>query len=385
MQVIGLLPLLYYIASLLEISSMTMPVNLASEEKNQTFHRHLHLYRALAIILIVAAHSWALAIFYYTPDFSLAPRLVLLSSVTETLFHDGTIIFALISGLLFSLVLKGRGWKRFYGSKFNYVLLPYIVMTFVYTLIHWKLIWVGYFEIEPDTLQGYLLTALHNIPLGLGGFHLWYIPVLLVLYLVTPLINLIVSRQYYVLIGVIILAPLIASRVWPQFSWLTVVYFLGPYTIGVIIGAHYDKALQFIQQHSTSLFIVFFFTTGFSVFFYEIGFEYLGFVSIRESIFYLQKLAMAALLLVAIFHMEKNIPTWVDKIGNYSFALYFIHPALAILAVEFLKKQGLLSDNPWYVIVLGALVLIYVISASMLISVLIKKLTGKYSRMLIGA
>lgn len=365
---------------------MATLVNLALEEKkDRTFHRHLHLYRALAIILIVAAHSWALPIFYYTPDFSLAPRLVLLSSVTETLFHDGTIIFALISGLLFSLVLKARGWKRFYGSKMNYVLLPYIVMTFVYTLIHWKITWVGFFEIKPDNLQGYLLAALHNIPRGLGGFHLWYIPVLLVLYVVTPIINHIVSRQYYLLMGVIILALLFASRVWPQFSWLTVLYFLGPYTIGVIIGAHYKKSLQFIRQHSMCLLMVLSITSVFSVFFYEIEFEYLGFVSIRESIFYLQKLAMAGLLLVAIYYMEKNLPAWLDKIGNYSFPLYFIHPALAILAVKFLKEQGLLSDNPWYVIALGSALLLYVISASMLISLLIKKLTGKYSRMLIGA
>ncbi|WOH37059.1 acyltransferase [Thalassotalea fonticola] len=350
----------------------------------KTFHRHLHIFRALTIILIVAAHSWSTPIFYYTPDFSIEPKLKLLSSVTETLFHDGTIIFALISGLLFSLVLRGKGWHRFYASKIKNVLFPYVIMTFIYTFIHWKVTFIGFYEIKPDTIMGYLTAGLANIPSGLAGFHLWYIPVLLILFIVTPVVSVIINKKSWLLLYLIVFAPFVASRVWPEFSWLSVIYFGGAYTLGVFIGANYEKSLQFIRQRTITLVIIFIVTSLFLVFFYQIDFDKIGFVSILESVFYLQKLAMAGLLLSIVYRVEEHVPKWIDRIGDYSFSIYFIHPVLAITLVELLKSQGYLSNEPFFVIVLGMLILLYCVGISMLISMMIKRLLGKYSRMIIG-
>ncbi|WP_448212938.1 acyltransferase family protein [Colwellia sp. MEBiC06753] len=348
------------------------------------FHRPLHLYRALAITLIVAAHSWSLPIFFYSPDFSLDPQLKLLSAFTETLFHDGTIIFALISGLLFSLVLEQKGWQRFFINKMKYVLSPYIVISFVYGLIQWKLMFVGFYDITPNNFAGYLSATLNNIPQGLAGFHLWYIPVLLIIFIATPLLSLLISRRS-ILIALILLAPLVCSRVWPMFSWSTVVYFLGPYTLGMLIGGNLHQSLAHIRRYRSLLFVIFIITSAFLIFLYQIEIKVLGEVSLLESGFYLQKLALALLLLDGVYLLEHKIPQWVDSIGNYSFAIYFIHPALLLYLVGILKEQQLLTNNPWLVIILGTLFLGCGLFGTLVISKLIKKLCGKYTRYLIGA
>ena len=55
-----------------------------------------------------------------------------LSAVSESLFHDSTIYFALISGLLFS-ALQSRGWSAFCSNKLANVISPYVVMTLLFT------------------------------------------------------------------------------------------------------------------------------------------------------------------------------------------------------------------------------------------------------------
>ena len=363
----------------------TVKNELPFEVKSHTFFRELHIYRCFAILLIIAAHSWSLTLFFYTDDFSIDPQLKLLHSVTETLFHDGTIIFALISGLLFSLILKNNSWRKFYVSKVKHVFLPYVLMTFIYTLIQWQVTMVGFYEISPDSWLGYLNAVMLNIPLGMGSFHLWYIPILLLLFVATPAINQLVEKKSFVVLGIIALAPVIASRVWPQFSWLTFVYFLGAYSIGIYAGANYQRSLDFIQRHTLFLLMIFLITSGFLIFFYQINFEKIAFVSVIESVFYLQKLALAGVLLNCIYKIEKCVPPWLDKIGNYSFSIYFIHPLLGILFVEWLKEQGMLSNNPWIVVLLGTVVFLYCLLASMLITTIVKKACGKYSRMVVGA
>ena len=58
-----------------------------------------------------------------------------LNAVIETLFHDSTVYFALISGLLFSLVLQSRGWPAFWSNKLVNVISPYVVMTLLFTCL----------------------------------------------------------------------------------------------------------------------------------------------------------------------------------------------------------------------------------------------------------
>jgi fucose 4-O-acetylase-like acetyltransferase len=96
---------------------------------------YVHSFRGFAILNVVAVHALALAVII--PRNWAADPTAPLSVLSETLFHDSTVYFALISGLLFSSILRARGYRNFYQSKARYVLIPYIVCTIVFSLMRW--------------------------------------------------------------------------------------------------------------------------------------------------------------------------------------------------------------------------------------------------------
>ena len=69
----------------------------------QTHMQHLQAFRGISIICIVAAHAWSFSIFWTGQLDSTGLKAVFYS--TELLFHGSTIFFAIISGLLFSLLM----------------------------------------------------------------------------------------------------------------------------------------------------------------------------------------------------------------------------------------------------------------------------------------
>ncbi len=81
-------------------------------KKNQpSFLGYLHSFRGFAIINIVAIHAFGYAIFITNKN-SFDPKDPI-DIANGLLFHNSTIYFAVISGILFSVVLKSKGYKRF--------------------------------------------------------------------------------------------------------------------------------------------------------------------------------------------------------------------------------------------------------------------------------
>ena len=110
----------------------------ASRVQGKPFVKHLHAFRGFAILNIVGAHAWSGQVYLFGGT-DPSTGVTVLSAVSETLFHDSTVCFALISGLLFSLVLQSRGWSAFWSNKLANVISPYVVMTLLFT-------WYGHDE-----------------------------------------------------------------------------------------------------------------------------------------------------------------------------------------------------------------------------------------------
>jgi peptidoglycan/LPS O-acetylase OafA/YrhL len=102
--------------------------------ESKAFYNHLHAFRGFAILNIVAAHCWTILIIVATHGND-SKEFLPLYATSETLFHNATIYFAVISGLLFSLVLKKYSWKKFYLGKVKNVLVPYIFFSILYAFI----------------------------------------------------------------------------------------------------------------------------------------------------------------------------------------------------------------------------------------------------------
>ncbi len=88
----------------------------ALNQNKSSFFQHLHAFRGFAIICIVLGHCLA-GVAFFSGGKSVNSTALWFNSIAETLGRGGTIYFALISGLLFSLVLSNKGWSHFFKSK----------------------------------------------------------------------------------------------------------------------------------------------------------------------------------------------------------------------------------------------------------------------------
>ena len=344
---------------------------------------HLHAFRGFAILSIVAGHALTDQVYAFGGSEPL-PSVAALGAVAEAVFHGGTIYFALISGLLFALVLHTKGWPAFFRSKLANVVAPYVVMTLFLT-------WFGHddqyrLRVFGGSAQDYLAAVFTNLWTGGAFYHLWYIPVLVILYAVTPLIAwLLAGPRTRWLVWFPILAPLVASREWPEVSWTNPVYFLGPYTIGMYVVREYAFWLDAFHRHWRPLVIIAVTTTAALVAAYLVDFNKMGAVSIRETLFYIQKLAIAALVLTWLHANEHRLPQWLNTLATFAFPLFFLHALLLLLLLEGQTRLGFVPETVFGMVMGWLVCLVIALALGVAISILARRVFGKRSRMLLGS
>ena len=190
--------------------------------EDKMFLRHLDAFRGFAMINVVAVHTWADQVATFGGvEHSLAVFKFWL--INETLFGGSTTYFAVISGILFSRVLRARGWTAFFRGKMLNVVSPYIVMTLLFTF--YGLDDDNHLVLFEGSLGDYVATVAANVVTGGAFYHLWYIPIFIMLCLATPLVAWLIDQpKAHWLIVLIILAPLVVSRTGTEVTWASVVY-----------------------------------------------------------------------------------------------------------------------------------------------------------------
>ncbi|HWS40117.1 MAG TPA: acyltransferase [Arenimonas sp.] len=355
---------------------MTTPPN------KSDYLAYLHSFRGVAILSIIGAHAWSVLGFLSGAQ-EKNPDYIWLYASTETLFHGSTLFFALISGILFTRVLRNKSWKTFYLGKFKNVFSPYLFICLLLTALYWpeylaygKANGINFFF--PEELA-------KNIVSGQAQTHLWYIPVLFMLFLLTPVVNALLKPGKGVAVILLALLPLLVSRsTYPDLlSLKTFVFFLGAYSFGIYLGERLEPMLAFIQRHLASIWLMFVASTlaNFLLFFWD--YVPTGFTSLHQSVVYTQKMLMALLLLYGLHAYDARLPKILNVLGTYAFSLYFLHFSFVWMLSEAFVKHFPAAGIP-ELFVAGLLIYVLSITLCLLLSKGLRKLFGKYSRMLIG-
>lgn len=344
--------------------------------------QELHAFRGFAILNIVGAHAWSFMIFW-TGELT-NNGVDSLFWLTETIFHGSTLYFALISGLLFSKVLADRSWSNFFQSKLFNVVFPYVFMTAVFTALYWQ-----YVIQNPgvnDTFLDYLQVVSGNLFSGKASLHFWYIPVLMVIFALTPLLALIQKRSK-VLTWLLILLPLVISRSpFPDFiKPQSFVYFIGAYLLGMHIGSHYERYKTLIAKHTVLLGTIAVLSSVALYSLYAFSYQPGELYSVRQTLVYIQKLAISALVLYWFSKHAANLPQWLNVLANYAFAIFFIHVVFIGYIIEAVRELAVTSRTPEVIAILGFVNFSVSIVASVLLAYIIKFCLGRHSRKLIGA
>ncbi len=354
------------------------------------FLGYLHSFRGFAIINIVAIHAIGFAL-YATSNNSFSAKDPY-DIANELLFHNSTIYFSVISGLLFSVVLKSKGYKIFYISKFKNVLLPYLFLTLLFSIFNPTE--TNNFALHTDFVL-YLKGALRNFIYGKAQFPYWYIPVLIFLYLVTPFLDYIlnIKRWGTMLIMLIVLLPLGISRVelidldkGNFLSLSTMIYFMGAYAAGIYFGAKPDERFKWVKENMLLFILITILSTAALIYFEINNVDKFGAWSLRGTLFYIQKMCLSGIFIIAFKNLSERQPRWLGKIANYAFTIYFLHAFfLFILYDPLVQLATLFKIAPFNLFLTSLIFLALSLALSMLVAWVVKKLVGKYSRMLLGS
>jgi len=248
-----------------------------------------------------------------------------------------------------------------------------------------------------ESMGAYLDVLPKNLLNGEAQFTFWYIPILLMLFAATPLVSAWIERGggSNLLLWAIMLAPLIVSRsAWvsdgSQVTLATFVYFLGAYTVGLYLGSHrdggLDQRLNSLSKYWRLLFAVALVASIALLALYRNDVDRIGFYSFHETLFYVQKISAAVLVLIAFRKLDPRRLNWLSPFADAAFSIYFLHIffmlVVADLAFTFVVDESL---QPASIYLMTVVYFFAALALSALTVFLFRKAFGQRSRMLIGS
>lgn len=331
------------------------------------FLNYIHNFRAAAILFIVAGHcidafNWENSnLTYKTLCF---------------LLKNGTVLFVFISGFLFQHLSYKYDVKKYFKNKIKYVLLPYVIVSVP------AIITLTFFYQRPDMRPGFYENPIlvQIIMFYLTGAHItpfWFIPMITLFYVISPLLIWLDNEKHiYYLIPLFILISIIIPRgggILKNF-----VHFFSVYLFGMCCSRYKEAMLRIIKKYFNVLFVLYVLIVIAGIINYEFP------IFTIQCLNYLSKL-IVCLLLVSLFQKyEDIIKDRGDYLASISFGIYFVH-SYVISSVRISTSGKLGATIPAEGSVISHLLFFVLVVVACCLSVrLIKKILGRYSRLVIG-
>lgn len=352
-----------------------------TRDQKAGFLSDIHRMRGMAILLIVATHC--LYFFHWTNHHWLEDFLL-------DLFDDSTIIFVFITGYLFRHGRDAYSYLGYLHTKFRNVILPYLLISTPAILLALRpgspesaVPALKELALPLKVLYLYLWPGLHT------NYALWFIPVLAIFYLASPLLywTSYRPRSYLVLVALIPLSILMHRPTYGlNHNALLALYFLPAYILGMWCREKREWVLAMTDRY----FAVF--CGGFLALFlghFALS-DHHGKYTFKQLFdfgtngwldwIFMQKLLLIPVLLGIAWRIRNIRVPVLDYLANLSFTIYFLH-VYVIFAASYLIHWRFEEINLVdFLLLLAAAVLVPSIIGS-----LVHKLAPRYSRSLVGS
>ena len=349
-----------------------------SPPKKKKFINSINYFRGLAIILIVLGHSNDLARYD-------------MSSNLEALFlafiKNSTVYFIFISGFLYYHIFYHKfNYKKFMIKKSQYVLLPYLLISIIPVVLTVFLLDGGRFL--PDSLREQpLLAIIWYLLTGQVSAAYWYIPMAMLLFAISPLINLII-RANIVLPVALFLLPISVMAHRPIYNLNvlhSLIYFFPVYLIGIWSAINNKKIYAYLKDNKKKIVLVLI-ALAFGVIqiwvFKQPASFYKDFWTVTvPDVNLLQKISLCFFFMSILDNYEDTNFTVANKVAETSFAIYFIHSFILNVSLAIIKRLDLNYEGNFFTFILIAFGMVV---GSMAIAFAIKAVLKKKSRYLIG-
>lgn len=337
------------------------------------FQQHIHVFRGVAICLIVGAHS--------VPSFDWSER-PLVGRLIDVFCNQSSVLFFFIAGYLFQYLSRNFSYQRYLKQKLKTVILPYLLVSIPAIVIA-----VFYIRQEGMWLWFYDLPIWQQIGLFyLTGKHLeplWFVPTITLFYLAAPLLLKIdrAPRLYWIVLPMLLLSIML-GRGGPLGPINKAIYLLPAYLFGMFFSHFRAQAEAMSERHLLLLSAA------------ALG-AYAWLVAFPTEAFDLQilmKMLMVPIFVVLLRRYSERLNGQLDYIAHISFGIFFVH-AYFISVFRLLLTQW--QGNQWAGEATTALFppsvfayllhIVLVLVASVAAIWAVQKLFPDHSRQLIGA
>jgi len=341
---------------------------------NKVFQQHIHVFRGVAIILIVCAHTVP------SLNWSANPKL---GRFIDALANQASIFFFFIAGYLFQHLSGRFKYGKYLFQKLKTVIIPYLIVSIPALFIFTKLaerneIWPWFYTLPIwKQVVLFIVTGKHMAPL-------WFVPTITLLYLAAPLL-LKIDRSFPILYWMII--PLLAlstsiGRDTFTVPFGTALYLLPIYLLGMLFSREREHAELLVSKFWIPLCLL----TFIGLYGYTLGWS-------QPPYFQMIAKAPATLLITfALLRWHYVFGKRLDYIAHVSFGIFFVHAyfisAIKVATVYLIHNRIYKGDG--YADMPGnLLVFIFYAGGVLMFSVcviwLAQKVLRKKSRMIIGA
>lgn len=351
------------------------------------FLPYIHFLRGVAILYVISVHARGFAS-YWESNPEVYSFLDTFSDPSE---GNGTTMFLFIGGFLFQHLTHNQfNFRKYLTQKFKNLILPYLIISLPLIIYRFSNNFSSLFL--PDDFAE--RSALHQVAHFLfTGAHLppfWFISTIILFYFAAPLLHVLDNGKFYKYgFPLVILVALFTYR--PEHNanpLLSFIHFIPVYITGMCASYYKDRFLKddpllFFTLLVTYLLLCAAELLGWINLSRTISFEYILEEQVLLFNVYLLKALVLCLLWLSFFFLmrHKKYPN-LELLGHYSFGIFFVHYFFISISRKVFETVNWSFDFG-VITYLAYFLLILLTSAG--IVYLVKKITGRYSRYLIGS
>jgi peptidoglycan/LPS O-acetylase OafA/YrhL len=348
-------------------------------------------FRAVAILVIVAGHTYALAWEHFADENPLTS--ISAWNAIAAVITGGTAFFVFISGFLYRQVFFGRGsYADFMGKKVLYVGLPYLLIATPMAMLE-----IGFGEFTVTVAkEGHLYAEslfVDFIVLMTTGRMVtayWYIPFIFLVFVASPLFDRFVRLPARLQFAVFALA--VGTALWihrpldnlnPVQSFF---FFTQYYLFGIMFCIHREKVMVALGRPPIlallALLLCIIALSQALILQHVDNLERSGgWLPLGFDLMLVQKYVAILLLCGLLARWGEHLHRPLVVLADYSFGIFFLH---GIVIAAFNRLPAPLAPhtgNPWADL---AIYTCAVVAACLLVAAAVKQVLGKRSRYVIG-